>query len=207
MVLLTFVLAYHRSGNPLLVAQKTARVPDCLGSDGESEALQVANVRPDDLILSGQPLVLPGSPNLANFSTTQEGLRLYPSTKRIYRAANLDGPATAGRVSAYVEKCHRHPGIWGADALEFRPERFENLTALQTETYFPFGLRPHVCPARSGFGERLVTLLVVPLVRTFDPAMVSVRFDDKVLDGDAGAPLPTERADMEGWLLVPRKWK
>lgn len=103
-----------------------------------------------------------------------------------------------------MELCHRHPEIWGADALQFRPERFGDLTEIQKKAYFPFGLPKHQCPAQSGFGERLVTLLVVALARALAPPGRSrVLFrGDGVLDADKAAPLPTGRADMDDWVVL-----
>ncbi|KAL8369930.1 hypothetical protein RB595_000335 [Gaeumannomyces hyphopodioides] len=180
-VLLTYVHAYHRSPDYENITQTTATIPDCLGAGTaeEKSALKVA----------------------------KEGLRLYPSTKRIYRATAVPGDdptGDAGRVSADVERCHRHPDIWGADALRFRPERFDNLTPMQKSAYFPFGLSKHQCPAYSGFGERLVTLLVVALARALPPPDKSRLLfrGDGVLDANKTAPLPTGRADMDDWVVL-----
>ncbi|KAL8423866.1 hypothetical protein RB596_003907 [Gaeumannomyces avenae] len=174
-VLLTYVHAYHRSPDHENMTQMTAAVPDCLGTPKtEKRALRLA----------------------------KEGLRLYPSTKRIYRATAVpeDDPTGAGRVSADVERCHRDPDIWGADGLQFRPERFGELTPMQISAYFPFGLPKHRCPAFNGFGERLVTLLVVALARALPPPGKSRLLfgGDGALDADKKAPLPTGRADMDG---------
>lgn len=179
-VLLTYVHAYHRSPDHENTTRMTAAVPGCLGKGTaeEKSALRLA----------------------------KEGLRLYPSTKRIYRAKAVPGddPTGAGRVSADVERCHRHPDIWGADALQFRPERFDDLMSMQKTAYFPFGLGKHQCPAYSGFAERLVTLLVVALARALPPPGKSRLLfgGDGVLDADNTAPLPTGRADMDDWVIL-----
>ncbi|KAK3990812.1 hypothetical protein QBC44DRAFT_264329, partial [Cladorrhinum sp. PSN332] len=182
-VLLAFVTAYHRQPNPAL-AQRVANVPGCLGKPAqEKEALKVA----------------------------KESLRLYPSNKRIYRCTSFSSTTTtttttAATVKADVETCHRSPMIWGQDSLRFRPERFDSLTEQQREAYFPYSLRPHRCPAFSGFGDRMVTMLVVVLGRCLGPEVGKVRFGGGdalllLLDADGEMPLPTGRDEVEGWSL------
>ncbi|KAK3369232.1 hypothetical protein B0T24DRAFT_707637 [Lasiosphaeria ovina] len=125
----------------------------------------------------------------------KEGLRLNPSNKRIYRATT---------DAADVEACHRDARIWGPDALEFRPERFDELSSLQERAYYPYSLGKHRCPAISGFGNRMITMLVVALGSTLSLESGRVRYGDERLDGDPGEPLPTNRDDMEGWVFELR---
>ncbi|KAK1777889.1 hypothetical protein QBC45DRAFT_443131 [Copromyces sp. CBS 386.78] len=125
----------------------------------------------------------------------KEGLRLYPSNNSIYRAL----PGTGPPISADVQACHRYFDVWGRDALEFRPERFDNLTPLQDKAYFPFSLGSHTCPASSGFGYRIVTMLVVSMGRALSPETGKLNFRDAQLDDEVGTPLPTGRDEMENW--------
>ena len=99
-----------------------------------------------------------------------------------------------------MEQCHRNPVIWGADALDFRPERFDCLTKLQKEAYFPYSFGRHRCPAYRGFGNRMITMLVVAMGRVFLPEVWKVRFHDSLND-DAVKPLPTGREDMDAWTI------
>ncbi|EGO56388.1 hypothetical protein NEUTE1DRAFT_44810 [Neurospora tetrasperma FGSC 2508] len=124
-----------------------------------------------------------------------EGLRLYPSNNSIYRAATGPGPLK----SADVQACHRDFNVWGRDALEFRPERFDNLTPLQEKAYFPFSLGSHKCPAFGGFGNRMVTMLVVSMGRALSPEAGKLNFKDAQLDNHVGISLPTGRDEMENW--------
>lgn len=117
----------------------------------------------------------------------------------MYRSTTYDFPDT---ISADVEACHCDPIIWGKDAIEFRPDRFDKLTDLQKKAYIPFGLTPHICPAFSGFGERLITLLVTVMGREFGRDKARVVFNDAQLDGSWDKELPTGREDMENWVLV-----
>jgi len=125
-------------------------------------------------------------------------LRLYPSNKRIYRARGI---GMEGQVSGNVEACHRTADIWGDDALEFRPERFDGLSDLQKRAYFPYSMGRHKCPAYQAFGNRMITMLVVVLSRVMSPAVGKVTFGDDKLDGDAGAALPTGRDELEAWAM------
>ncbi|KAK1830714.1 hypothetical protein QBC39DRAFT_260213 [Podospora conica] len=170
-VLLTFVTAFHRQARKEN-AERVKGVPGCLGKKGtEEEALKVA----------------------------QEGLRLYPSNKRIYRARGI---GMEGQVSADVEACHRNVVIWGFDALQFRPERFDRLSDLQSKAYFPYSMGKHKCPAYRVFGNRMITMLVVVLSRVMSPETGRVRFrDDKLDHGGADAALPTGRDELEAWVF------
>ncbi|KAK1754365.1 hypothetical protein QBC47DRAFT_216849 [Echria macrotheca] len=172
-VLLTFVTAYHRQARPENV-ERVRTVPQCLGNtEQEAEAVKLA----------------------------KEGLRLYPSNKRIYRALMT---SVCLPFSADVEACHRHERIWGPDALEFRPERFDRLSKLQVRAYFPYSLGQHRCPAYAGFGNRMITMLVVAMSRVFSEKDWMVWFDDDSLDKCSRKTLPTGRDDMGRWLLRRR---
>ncbi|KAI0538912.1 hypothetical protein GGR58DRAFT_525527 [Xylaria digitata] len=151
----------------------------------------------------------------------KEGLRLYPPTKRIYRATSTaDGEN--GVVAADVEKCHREYRFWGPDALQFKPMRFHDwpregrakplsrttvlnrhVEWLETQSYFPFGVGGHICPAAGGFGEKIITLLVVELTRRFKTRQsgLIIHFGNVQVQERNSTPLPSGRGDMENWVL------
>ncbi|RYO75669.1 hypothetical protein DL766_003808 [Monosporascus sp. MC13-8B] len=189
-VLLTFLAAAFRTSDPDTVRwfrDVMHFVPSCFergrGSTGEGDAEKIA------------------------IAFAKEGLRLYPPTKRIYRGPPPDGPQRWAWC-ADIERCHRNPAIWGADALRFDPLRFFVLTEDQKRAYMPFSVRPHECPAeRGGFGERAILLLVIVLARRLGTreSGLLVRFNDAVLDDDdAGMPLPNARDAAERWVVVER---
>ncbi|KAI1811297.1 cytochrome P450 [Poronia punctata] len=177
-VLLTFVSVTDINIDPITrhrLQQALDCVPKCLQQNNEAEknALAIA----------------------------KEGLRLYPPTKRIYRAQTN----TCDEERADVEACHRSPEIWGPDALEFKPMRFygqAELTLDQRSSYFPFGVGSHMCPAAAGFGERIITLLVVELARiSLARGIAGIHLGNaRAHEGQTGL-LPTGRCDMESWTL------
>ncbi|KAL1839808.1 hypothetical protein VTJ49DRAFT_1087 [Mycothermus thermophilus] len=198
-VLLTFVTAFHYQPEAYRDAKRRmADVPGCLGDpQREGEALKLA----------------------------KEGLRLYPSNKHLYRSSTAilptseaaQSPVTAEKtpyspeptrtLSADISTLHRHPSIWGADALAFRPSRFDDaaLTPLQRAAYVPFSLGKHQCPAKRGaFGERMIVTLVAALGRCLDSDRGHVDFGRQVPDmfWRPGEGLPTGRDEMEEWVYV-----
>jgi cytochrome P450 len=92
-----------------------------------------------------------------------ETLRLYPVTPYNGRSAARDtilptggGPAgnepiavRKGQIVAYsVYALHRREDIWGADAAEFKPERWEEKTLGGRWEYLPFNGGPRICLGR-----------------------------------------------------------
>ena len=91
----------------------------------------------------------------------KETLRLYPPTKRIYRATS----ATES-LAADVEALHCCAELWGADADRFRPGRWADI-ANEAEAelgFMPFGEGTFVCPAKRVFAPRLIAILVAALL-------------------------------------------
>ncbi|KAI2782756.1 hypothetical protein F4815DRAFT_443274 [Daldinia loculata] len=137
-----------------------------------------------------------------------EGLRLYPPTKRIYRAVPTESQSppffTYDEKIADIENCHRDPNIW-INPEQFRPSRFlpEEFTDAMKEAYLPFSIAPHRCPAADTFAPHAIIILVVVLAKglgTLESGS-NVRFGNARLDGDRSALLPSGRLDMEDWRL------
>jgi len=167
-----------------------------------------------------------GPCNITAFDIARELLRLYPSTKRVYRvfdsSPNLTAPVS---VAADVEAIHRSTSIWGASAGVFDPSRWVPSVAdvdiekekekerERRDAYMPFGVYPFLCPARKDFGRRIIALLVASLV-------VGVRKEEEEQEdgwklevpelwrdvvSKGKEPLPSERGSFEGWALVRRE--
>ncbi|PHH62306.1 hypothetical protein CDD82_2021 [Ophiocordyceps australis] len=128
----------------------------------------------------------------------REALRLYPPTKRIYRASRFR------QAAADVESLHHDEEIWGSDALQFRPSRFSRLSKHQTEAYMPFGAGPNICPAASGFGRKIIVVLVMALLNRLGTKESGAKIsygDDNYLK-DETVPLPTGRDKMGAWSVM-----
>ncbi|KAI1489511.1 hypothetical protein F5X96DRAFT_670623 [Biscogniauxia mediterranea] len=184
-VLLAFVAATGAGVDAQTTAQLAAAAADvhgCFGSTAGGERSEIA------------------------LSFAKEGLRLYPPTKRIKRGYIVDASDTVEVIEADVEKCHRDGAIWGADVLQFRPGRFHPsaLTRRMRRAYMPFSVGKHQCPAASGFGERIVAVLLLVLVRKFGVKAGAelVRLDEKARsEQDSGRLLPSCRHEMEAWTI------
>ncbi|KAI0975323.1 cytochrome P450 [Xylaria arbuscula] len=191
-VLLTFVeIAYHNTDSQTAeeLQEAVRNLPQCFckGSDAEMRALAIG----------------------------KEGLRLYPPTKRIYRA---EPDVRHSNIAADVEFWQRNPEIW-SDALNFEPARFyywhdedaadpSRERLLKSQSYFPFGVGRHMCPAAGGFGDKIITLLVVELVRRFKTAQTGLKIHFGLVDMAVPnyqrvrlGPLPNGRDLMEKWVL------
>ncbi|PQE09254.1 cytochrome P450 protein [Rutstroemia sp. NJR-2017a WRK4] len=92
-----------------------------------------------------------------------ESLRLLAPSGRNIRICNEDcvlptGGGPTGNQPILVERgtevqfifksMHVDRSIWGADADDFRPERWEKLEPNQQRAYIPFSAGPRICPAQ-----------------------------------------------------------
>ena len=88
--------------------------------------------------------------------------RLYTNSIQMVRIALRDtslpvGGGPDGKAPIFVQKgdvvhcnrylMHRDPDIWGKDAEEFRPERWEHIRPMWK--FVPFGGGPRICPAHA----------------------------------------------------------
>ncbi|MBJ8192891.1 cytochrome P450, partial [Bacillus cereus] len=81
-----------------------------------------------------------------------EALRLWPTAPAFSLFAKedtlLDGtyPLKKGdSVNVLIPKLHRDTEAWGEDVEEFRPERFEDPSAIPQDAYKPFGNGQRAC--------------------------------------------------------------
>lgn len=113
-------------------------------------------------------------------NTMNEALRLHPvvpeNSRRAVRnttlpyGGGLDGKSPiyirAGQEVAYnVHIMHRRPDLWGADANEFRPERWEGYKA--GWEYIPFNGGPRICLGQQ-FALTEAGYVIVRLLQRFD---------------------------------------
>ena len=95
----------------------------------------------------------------------REALRLYPSTKSVYRDFRVEGKRTTDVVIADIEKCHRIHSLWGINADNFDPSRWKYLKAKAERAFKPFGNAGFTCPAKREYGPIIIAVLVAALAK------------------------------------------
>jgi flavonoid 3'-monooxygenase len=139
-------------------------------------------------------------------AVVKETFRLHPSTPlSLPRVAaedcEVDGYYIPKGTTLLVNvwAISRDPTSWGADALEFRPERFlagglHESVDMKGGDYelIPFGAGRRICAGLS-WGLRMVTLMTATLVHTFDWSLVN-GMTAKELDMEEAYGLTLQRA-------------
>ncbi|KAH8201550.1 hypothetical protein TruAng_004321 [Truncatella angustata] len=74
-------------------------------------------------------------------------------------------PGTVLSVPTY--SIHHSTEIWGSDAMEFRPERWEKLTERQKNAFIPFSYGPRSCVGRN-VAEMEMKMIVATWARRYD---------------------------------------
>jgi benzoate 4-monooxygenase len=76
-------------------------------------------------------------------------------------------PGTVLSVPAYT--IHHSKEVWGADAEEFRPERWEKdqLTETQKGAFIPFSYGPRACVGRN-VAEMELVLITATVIKNFE---------------------------------------
>lgn len=74
-------------------------------------------------------------------------------------------PGTVLSVPTYT--IHHSKEIWGPDAMEFRPERWEKLTDRQKNAFIPFSYGPRACVGRN-VAEMEMKMIVATWARRYD---------------------------------------
>jgi benzoate 4-monooxygenase len=93
-------------------------------------------------------------------------------------------PGTVVSVPGY--SIHRSKDIWGPDADEFRPERWDRATTRQKNAFIPFSHGPRACLGRN-VAEMELKLILTSWVRRYD---VTVAQDElKIHEGFLRKPL------------------
>ncbi|TKX19394.1 oxidoreductase-like protein 27 [Elsinoe australis] len=141
----------------------------------------------------------------------KEALRLYPPTRRIYRRFDF-GPGHKVDAAADVEAAHRDQATWGADALEFRPSRWQRIPSSHERQHFmAFGSSPFVCVARDShnehlaFGPGIIALITGLLLEQLPGESFDLVLEgDEKQEFDQGLPLRNERGDYAAAKLVSK---
>jgi len=99
-------------------------------------------------------------------STSSLGLpRLIPPGPGFTLQGHYFPPGTALSVPAYT--IHHSTEIWGPDADEFRPERWETITEKQKAAFIPFSHGPRACVGRN-VAEMELALIVSTVFRRYE---------------------------------------
>ncbi|KIV97297.1 hypothetical protein PV10_01064 [Exophiala mesophila] len=103
-------------------------------------------------------------------ATYQEALRLHASSARAYKVVEdfetADGCLLKIGSLVYVptETIHKNSKNWGADVLQFRPDRWlKSLHDHHPGSYAPFGVGSSICPGRHFVFDMILGSLVVLL--------------------------------------------
>jgi cytochrome P450 len=111
-----------------------------------------------------------------------EGSRLYPPvwicsrepSENLYIDDFVIEKGTQIMISPLI--VHRDKNIWGNDAEEFRPERFENIEGYKNSMYFPFLIGPENCT-----GKKLAILeacsVIVALFKDYNIQIIDDTID------------------------------
>jgi hypothetical protein len=124
-----------------------------------------AKLRAEFAFLSGNPPTFEQIKELKYLRfVLNETLRLFPVVPIEAKFANKDtllprGGGVDGQNPVFVQKgqmivwilysMHRRTDLWGSDAAEFKPERWEGL--LPGFNFLPFNGGPRICPGKSVF--------------------------------------------------------
>ena len=103
-----------------------------------------------------------------------EALRLWPTAPAFSLYAKEDTvlggeyPLEKGdELMVLIPQLHRDKTIWGDDVEEFRPERFENPSAIPQHAFKPFGNGQRACIGQQ-FALHEATLVLGMMLKHFD---------------------------------------
>jgi cytochrome P450 len=144
-----------------------------LSQNPEAERKMIAEI--DEKLNSG---VQPGFDTMMQFSyvkqVIEEGMRLYPPAWVVGRRNAEDDElggyhiAKGTNILIPILYLHRSVNYWGADAMEFKPERFapEKRNSIDRFVYFPFGAGPRMCIGNN-FAMLEMQIILISLYRRF----------------------------------------
>ncbi|KHE72043.1 bifunctional cytochrome P450/NADPH--P450 reductase [Halobacillus sp. BBL2006] len=151
--LLSFAL-YYLLKNPDKLEKAYAEVDEVLGNDTPSYK-QVKKLKYVRMILN-------------------ESLRLWPTAPAfsVYAKENttLDGAYEVEKGETYtllIPELHRDKSVWGEDTEAFKPERFEDPSAIPHHAYKPFGNGQRACIGQQ-FALHEATLVLGMVLQHFD---------------------------------------
>lgn len=148
-----------------------ARTPGCLAKlQAELDAAIPADVEVPtyDMVRDLPYLQNVLNETLRHHSTSGIGLpRQVPldNPQGVHLAGHYFPPGTVLSVPSYT--MHHAPAIWGPDANEFRPERWDHITPRQKNAFIPFSYGPRACVGRN-VAEMEMKLIVATWARRYN---------------------------------------
>ncbi|KAG5762477.1 hypothetical protein H9Q72_009415 [Fusarium xylarioides] len=97
-----------------------------------------------------------------------------PGSKGVHLDSFYFPPSTVLSVPIYA--IHRSRDIWGQDANEFRPERWEKLSDRQKTAFMPFGHGPAACVGRN-LAEVEMKMIAATLTRRYNICVVDSQIE------------------------------
>ena len=136
----------------------------------------------------------------------KEALRLYPPTRRIYRAFHMTSKDEPEVVAADIEACHRLTTIWGDDSDKYQPTRWFSANAAMNRAFMPFGGSPYICPASSSFAPRMIGVLVAAIASSISVTDWKLELSGPTCSSftllSDETELGSDRTERNEWFLV-----
>jgi len=150
-------LLFHCLKRPNVVRKLQAELDAAIPDGKVPQYEQVRDLKYLEMVISE---------TLRIHSTSSQGLpREVPPGDGIDVAGRHFPPGTVLSVPAYT--MHHSRDIWGSDADEFRPERWEKLTERQKQAFIPFSYGPRSCVGRN-VAEMELALIVSTVFRRYE---------------------------------------
>ncbi|KAF2717915.1 putative P450 monooxygenase [Polychaeton citri CBS 116435] len=150
-------LLYHCLTKPHVIKKLQAELDQALPSNDVPAYDQVRDLSYMDMVISE---------TLRIHSTSSIGLpRVVPPGPGVDIAGHHFPQGVVLGVPAYT--IHHSKEIWGPDADEFRPERWEKLTERQKNSFIPFSYGPRACVGRN-VAEMELALIVSTVFRRYE---------------------------------------
>jgi len=150
-------LLYHCLTKPHVVKKLQAELDHALPSDGVPTFEQVRDLPYLDMVIKE---------TLRIHSTSSQGLpRLIPPGDGLDVGGKHFPQGVVLSVPAYT--MHHSKEIWGSDADEYRPERWEKVTETQKMAFIPFSYGPRACVGRN-VAEMELALIVSTVFRRYE---------------------------------------
>ncbi|RMY35944.1 hypothetical protein D0866_04275 [Hortaea werneckii] len=150
-------LLFHCLTHPNVVKKLQAELDQALPTDAVPMYEQVKDLKYLDMVIQE---------TLRIHSTSSQGLpRVVPPGPGVDLAGHHFPQGVVLSVPAYT--MHHSKEIWGPDANEYRPERWEKLTDTQKQAFIPFSYGPRACVGRN-VAEMELALIVATVFRRYE---------------------------------------